>query len=203
MIKHIFNSRKVLAGSLLAVVLGTASIAAIAGDYRQGMGGKMEGEMNCQDDNGRPDRGYRMDRDDDMGMPGMGRDQGMGMSGMGMGHGMMGMGRMGGGRDFAFRGLDLTDEQRASMTSIQDKMRKQHWALMVEMMDAQNTIRDLYEAKTFDEKALNKAYGKVAELQQKMFMAASEARTHMFGLLTAEQRQQLQQSPDGKKPDRS
>jgi Spy/CpxP family protein refolding chaperone len=61
----------------------------------------------------------------------------------------------------------------------------------------------LYAAKTFDEKALNKAYGKVAELQQKMFMVASEARTHMYGLLTAEQRQQLQQSPDGKKPERS
>jgi Spy/CpxP family protein refolding chaperone len=192
MIKHISNTRKVLAGSLLAVVLGTASIAAIAGDYRQGMGGKMGPGMNCQDDNGRPDRGYRMDRDDEMGMPGMG-----------MGHGMMGMGRMGGDRDFAFRGLDLTDEQRATMTTIQDKMRKDHWALMGEMMDARNTIRDLYAAKTFDEKALNKAYGKVAELQQKMFMVASEARTHMYGLLTAEQRQQLQQSPDGKKPERS
>ncbi|MFK4753189.1 Spy/CpxP family protein refolding chaperone [Oceanobacter antarcticus] len=179
MINAFTNSRKALAGRVLAILLSAASVAAAADDDRPERGDGMKGHA-CFDGRDGGGRYMRQGHNDEM-RPGM----------MTMGPGMMPMGRMGEGRELVWRDLDLTDEQRADMTGIRDKMRKDHWAVTGAMMDIHNTIRDLYAAEKFDEKALNKAYGKLAELQQQMFLIGTQAKTKMMALLSSEQRQQL------------
>tara|TARA_R110000868_G_scaffold750_5_gene5528 strand:- start:8161 stop:8781 length:621 start_codon:yes stop_codon:yes gene_type:complete len=189
MINAFTNSRKALAGSVLAILLGAVSVAATADDDRPERDDGMKGhacfdgrDRDGWDRDGRNGGGRHMRHADTDNMrPGM----------MSMGPGMMPMGRMGEERELVWRDLDLTDGQRADMTGIRDKMRKDHWAVTGAMMDIHNTIRDLYAAEKFDEKALNKAYGKLAELQQQMFLIGTQAKTKMMALLSSEQRQQL------------
>jgi Spy/CpxP family protein refolding chaperone len=116
----------------------------------------------------------------------MGRHMGPGMmGGYGMGPGMMG-GRMG-----LFHALDLTDEQQVKINKIQDETRKLHWGLMDEMMDQQAALRDLYSAPKQDSAAIEKAYKKLSQLQQKMYETSVEAQKRMEENLTKEQQETL------------
>jgi len=79
--------------------------------------------------------------------PGMMGGYGMGpgmMGGYGMGPGMMGYGPLG--------SLDLSDEQRTKINKIIDAEHKQHWAIMGQMMEEQNKMRDLFSADEPDPK---------------------------------------------------
>jgi Spy/CpxP family protein refolding chaperone len=116
-----------------------------------------------------------------------GRPVGPGMmgGGYGMGHGMMGN-RMG-----FFDRLDLTDEQQKKINKIQDETRKLHWNLMDEMMDQQAELRDLYAAPKQDPAAIDKAYKRLGQLQQKMYEASVEAQKRMEANLTREQQEKL------------
>jgi Spy/CpxP family protein refolding chaperone len=169
------NSRKAVAGGMLAILLGTTSIMAIAADDRPDKAKGMKDGQACVDERS---GGFGMHRRDQDGM------------GMGMGQGME---RMDGRYKLAFRGLDLTDKQRDDIRDIRDSMQKDRWAVTGKMMDAHNKIRDLREADKFDAKAINKAYEELAELQQEMFMIGVQAKTSMVSLLTTEQRQQLKE----------
>ena len=125
------------------------------------------------------------------------------MGGYGMGPGMMwgpgagGPGRMGPGMGIGpmggywGRGLDLSDEQRSKVNAIQDEVRKQHWGLMGSMMDEQSRLRDLYEAAKPDSAAIEQAYKRIGELQQKMFESSIDAHKRMDAVLTDEQRKQM------------
>lgn len=116
----------------------------------------------------------------------MGRQMGPGMmGGYGMGTGMMG-GRMG-----LFDALDLTDEQQTKINKIQDETRKSHWAQMGEIMDQQAQLRDLYSAPKQDSAAIDKAYKKLGEMQQKMYESSVEAQKRMETILTKEQQEKL------------
>ena len=103
----------------------------------------------------------------------------------GMGPGMMG-GRMG-----LFDALDLTDEQQAKINKIQDETRKSHWILMGEMMDQQAELRDLYSATKQDSAAIDKAYKKLGQLQQKMYETSVEAQKRIEANLTKEQQEKI------------
>lgn len=103
----------------------------------------------------------------------------------GMGTGMMG-GRMG-----LFDALDLTDEQQAKINKIQDETRKSHWSLMGEMMDQQAELRDLYSAPKQDSAAIDKAYKKLGQLQQKMYETSLEAQKRIEANLTKEQQEKI------------
>ncbi|KAI5915634.1 Spy/CpxP family protein refolding chaperone [Thauera sp. 2A1] len=128
--------------------------------------------------------------------PGGGPGYGMG-PGMMWGPGAGGPGRMGPGMGIGpmggywGRGLDLSDEQRSKVNAIQDEVRKQHWGLMGSMMDEQSRLRDLYEAAKPDSAAIEQAYKRIGELQQKMFESSIDAHKRMDAVLTDEQRKQM------------
>ncbi|HUX90668.1 MAG TPA: periplasmic heavy metal sensor [Gallionellaceae bacterium] len=119
----------------------------------------------------------------------MGRHMGPGMMG-GYGYGGMGPGMMG-GRMGLFEALDLTDEQQAKINKIQDETRKTNWALMGEIMDQQSELRDLYAAPKQDSAAIDKAYKKLGQMQQKMYDTGVEAQKRMEAILTKEQQEKL------------
>jgi len=139
---------------------------------------------------------------DGTGMMG-GSGQGMGMMGGGMGMGpgmMMGRGMGGMGMMMGMHGLnmlDLTDDQRKKINSIQDKLRKQHWEVMGKMMDEHSVLRDLYDAETLDAKKIGAAYDRVFKLKRQMIDAAINAHNDINAVLTKEQRQQLKQFRHG------
>jgi Spy/CpxP family protein refolding chaperone len=123
-----------------------------------------------------------------MGFGMMGGGYGMGpkmMGGYGIRPGMMG-GRMG-----LFEALDLTDEQQVKINKIKDETRKSHWLLMGEMMDQQAELRDLYSAPKQDSAAIDKAYKKLGQLQQKMYETSVEAQKRIEENLTKEQQEKL------------
>ena len=116
---------------------------------------------------------------------------GMGPGMMGGGYGM-GPGMMGGGYG-ALNGLDLSDEQRAKIDKIFDTERKQHWAIMGQMFEEQNKLRDLYNADEPDPKKVGALYGQIAKLRQQMLETHVQASNQMQQVLTKEQREQLRQ----------
>jgi Spy/CpxP family protein refolding chaperone len=159
-------------------ILGIAVIALLAsGAWAQGMGGWGMGMM------------------DDSDMPMMG--SGMGMMGGGMGPGSCGM--MGGGMGMmgygAFGTLDLTKDQQAKISKIQDELRKQHWALMGKMIDEQAKLRDLYSEDKLDAKKIGAVSDSVYALRKQMMESRIDATNRMRDVLTKEQREQLNKSP--------
>jgi Spy/CpxP family protein refolding chaperone len=118
-------------------------------------------------------------------MGGYGPGYGMmgGYGGYGMGPGMMGYG--------GFYGLDLTDAQRTKIDKILDNQHKQHWSVMGGMMEAQNKLRDLYQADPLDAKKIVAVYGDIAKMQQQLIESEVEAQNQIRNVLTKEQRAQL------------
>lgn len=189
--------RKVLVGLILVTTLSLVPAFVLA----HGGGGKY--------------RGYGMGHMGMMGGPGM---MGMGPMGMmgGMGHmGMMGMmGGMGpkmmGGPGMMGMGhgmmggmgplhmLDLSDEQRAKIRSIQENVRKQHWEIMGRIMDESSKLYDLFAADKPDPKKIGSVYGKIFDLKRQMIETSIDARNQMEGVLTKEQHEQLEQMHRGR-----
>lgn len=126
------------------------------------------------------------------GYGGYGMGPGMMGGGYGMGPGMMGM--MGPGMMMGyggFYGLDLSDAQRAKINKILDGERRQHWAVMGGMMDAQSKLRDLYDATPLDPKKIGAVYGEIAKMQQQLIVSQVEAQNRIWNILTKEQREEL------------
>ena len=116
-----------------------------------------------------------------------------GMGGMGpMMGGMGGMGPMMGGMGMAGM-IELSDEQRSQLNSIGDELRKRHWEIMGPMMEEWSVLRDLWQAKEHDPKAIGAAYGRLFDLRRQMIEAAIEANNRRRSLLSDEQREQLKQ----------
>jgi Spy/CpxP family protein refolding chaperone len=158
-------------GWLLAVVIVTADVSAHgggAGGYGPGYGygyGMGPGMMG----------GYGM-----MHGPGM-----MGGEGMMYGPGMMGMGPV--------WMLNLTDEQRAKISKLQDELRKKQWATMGQIMDEREKLFELYSDDSPDAKKVGAVYGKIFDLRRQMIEATIDTQNRMQALLTKEQRAQLDQ----------
>jgi len=129
--------------------------------------------------------------------PGMMGGYGMGpgmMGGYGMNPGMMGGYGMGPGMMDGYWGswLDLTEEQLATINKIHEETRKAHWALMYEMLNQQARLRELYQAPTRDNAAIDAATKEFGKLQQQMYDSAVDAHKRMEGVLTKEQQERLQ-----------
>ncbi len=143
-------------------------------------------------------------------MPMMGRGGpmggGMGMMGMmpmmmrgGMMPMMGGMGMMGGGMMPMMMGrqgmmlgmLDLSDEQRARIRTIQRETASKVRRLWVQMADEADRLRDLYAADRPDPKAIGRAYSKIFDLKRQIIEARVAARNRMTDVLTPEQRKAL------------
>jgi len=177
-----FN-KKLIASGLMAVCLSAGALSANAESSDKDVKDRGEHhEMRRDDDRGEfklMGRDERGERDHRPGGP-----EGFGPRGMGL----------------ALHMLDLSEEQMDKITDIRDKARKDDWAIRGDMMDVNNTIRDLSRADEFDRKALSKAFAELAELQKKTFLLETNARLNVMAVLTDEQRLQLREPPKRQKP---
>ena len=112
--------------------------------------------------------------------------------GYGMGHEMMGWGN--------FRGLNLSDDQKSKITPIRKEMRTKQWALMGEMMDAQDKLQELYDADKQDSAAINKQYRVIEDLRRQMVDNSVDAHNRINSILTKEQREKSRESGRGYGP---
>jgi Spy/CpxP family protein refolding chaperone len=177
-----------LAGLVLAAALAVGPATATAQETEGMMGGYGMGP-GMMGGHG----GYGMGP----GMMGGGYGYGMGPGmmggyrGYGMGPGMMGGYGMGPGAMSGYSALKLSDEQRTKINKIRDQERKEHWAVMGHMLDAQSKLRDLYNTEKPDPKKVGAAYGELAKLRQQMIEAHVQAQNDIHDVLTKEQRDQL------------
>ena len=187
----------------IATLVASGSVAAHGGAGAQGCMGSAVGADMGHGMMGGQGMGHGMMGGHGMGhdmMGGQGKGQDM-MGGHGMGHGMMGgqgkgqdmMGGQGMGHGMMGGALDLSNEQRKQINRIHTALRKQHWALQGERIDAQGELSDLYADEPLDGKRIGAAYAKIFDLQRQMIEAAIDARNQHRAVLTEEQREQLQQ----------
>lgn len=114
------------------------------------------------------------------------------MGGYGMGHGMMGYGN--------YRDLDLNKDQRNKITQIRKTMRIKQWALMSDMMDAQDNLQELYDVDKQDAAAINKQYKILEDLRRQMVENMVEANNQINAILTKEQREKMRERNRGYGP---
>ena len=171
----------VLAASLFGVIANLAA-AEQPSDWQGGMGPGMTGGYGP---------GYGMGQSM-MGGYGHGCDMGPGMrDGYGMGHGMMGG---------SFRELGLSDEQRSKITKIRHEMRTRQWAVMGQMMDAQDRLQELYDADNQDATAINQQYKVIEGLRSQMVDNSVDAHNRINSILTKEQREKFREWGHGYGP---
>ena len=166
----------VIAASLFGVI-SNLSAAEPASDWQNGMG---------------PGMGPGM-----MGGYGHGYDMGPGMMGgygpgYGMGPGMMGLGN--------FRGLNLSADQKSKITQIRQEMRTRQWAVMGQMMDAQDRLQELYDADKQDSAVINMQYKVIDDLRRQMVDNSVDAHNRINSILTKEQREKSRESDRGYGP---
>ena len=112
--------------------------------------------------------------------------------GYGMGPGMMGWRN--------YRELNLSAEQKSKITQIRQEMRTKQWALMGEMMDAQDSLQDLYDVDKQDAAAINKQYKEIEDLRRQMVDNSVDAHNRINSILTKEQRERLRETGRGYGP---
>jgi Spy/CpxP family protein refolding chaperone len=154
----------VMAASLFGVV-SNVSAAEPSPDWQNNMGPGMMG-------------GYG---------PGYGMGHGM-MGGYGpgygMGHGMMGWGN--------FEDLNLSKDQKAKITQIRHEMRTKQWAVMGQMMDAQDKLQELYDADKQDSAAIKKQFKVIEDLRLQMMDNSVDTHNQITSILTKEQQEKFQ-----------
>jgi len=132
----------------------------------------------------------------------MGQGYGPGMMGQGMGPGMMGYGMMGQGMGPGMMGgmmyganpyaaLDLSAEQRAKISTIQEELWRKRWNLMGKMHEERYHMYQLMSGAVTDEAAARKAYQTMADAHKQMFEAMLAAHKQIDAVLTKEQRDKL------------
>jgi Spy/CpxP family protein refolding chaperone len=112
--------------------------------------------------------------------------------GYGMGPGMMGWGN--------YRELNLGADQKSKITQIRQEMRTKQWAVMGEMMDAQDNLQDLYDVDKQDAAAINKQYKEIEDLRRRMVDNPVDAHNRINSILTKEQREKFRESGRGYGP---
>jgi len=118
---------------------------------------------------------------------------GYGMMGQGMGPGMMG-GMMGPGMMYGanpYAALDLSAEQRAKISAIQEQLWRKRWDLMGRMHEERYHMHQLMSGVVTDDAAARKAYQAMADAHKQMFDAMLAAHKQIDAVLTKEQRDKL------------
>lgn len=118
-----------------------------------------------------------------------------GMMGGGYGHGMMGGMGMGmmmeSPRAGMVRSLSLSEEQRAKINKLSDKLHHDNWASMGKIMDESTKLRDLYEADKRDADAIAGVYQNIFDTKIRMIKAMVTTENQIESLLTSDQLAQL------------
>jgi protein CpxP len=108
----------------------------------------------------------------------------------GRGWGGEGEGRMGG---MMFRGINLTDDQKAKMKEIGQSFRDSTKSLHEQLRAKRQELRQASEGSTFNEALATQKLQESAGLQAKLMGEQFRMRQQMLSVLTPEQKTQLEQ----------
>lgn len=70
-------------------------------------------------------------------------------------------------------------------------MRAKQWAVMGQMMDAQDRLQELYDADNQDAAAINKQYKVIEDLRSQMVDNSVDAHNRINSILTKERREKF------------
>lgn len=116
---------------------------------------------------------------------GRGRGEGKGWGGRG--------GEFGGIRGGVFRGITLTDDQKAKMKQISESLRGRTQSLHQELRAKRQELRQATEGGTFNEALVTQKLQESAGLQAKLMGEQFKLHQEMQSVLTAEQKAQIEQ----------
>lgn len=105
------------------------------------------------------------------------------------GHGFGGMRARG-----FFRGLNLTDDQKAKMKQIRQSFAETNKPLREQLRAKRQELRQANEGGTFNEALATQKLTEIAPLQAKLMAARANLHQQMLSVLTPEQKAQLEQS---------
>jgi protein CpxP len=117
------------------------------------------------------------------------RSEWRGRRGQHKGHGMRGM-RAGG----FFRGLNLTEDQKAKMKQIRETFAATNKPLREEVRAKRQELRQASEGGTFNEALATQKLTEIAPLEAKLMAERAKLHQEMLSVLTAEQKAQLEQA---------
>jgi Spy/CpxP family protein refolding chaperone len=117
--------------------------------------------------------------------------------GYGQGYGpgagpMMGGGGYGYGQGGGLAALELSDQQREKVLSLQEEHRRKNWETMGQMRAEMFKLRSLYNSD--DGKAIVEQQRKVDDLRRQMLVSRLEMRKQVEQVLSPEQRKPLRSS---------
>ena len=121
---------------------------------------------------------------------GEGHGKGWGHKGKG---GRGGWGKGGGMRGMMFRGITLTEDQKAKMKQIGQSFRERTQSLHQELRAKRQELRQASEGGTFNETLATQKLQESAGLQAKLMGEQFKMRQEMLTVLTPEQKTQLEQ----------
>jgi Spy/CpxP family protein refolding chaperone len=130
-------------------------------------------------------------------MGGYGGGYGMGPGIMGGGYGM-GQGMMFGYTNDAYGGLNLTPEQRKTISAIHEQTFKAMWQHMGAMHGHDYHMHGLFGSGPLDEAEARKSFQAMTDTQKAMFEMQLDARKKIDGVLTKEQREKLGRNRSGR-----
>jgi len=116
-----------------------------------------------------------------------------GRGGRGNGAGREGRGERGGMHGMMFRGINLTDDQKAKMKQIGQSFRERTQSLHQELRAKRQELRQASEGGTFNEALATQKLQESASLQAKLMGEQFRMRQEMLAVLTPEQKTQLEQ----------
>jgi len=91
----------------------------------------------------------------------------------------------------ALRRLDLDDDQREGVRTIMKDLKEDIRPVMAEAKAGQQKLKELIKAASYDKKAVAALAEKEGKLATERMMITSKALSEVFGLLTEEQRSEL------------
>ena len=100
-------------------------------------------------------------------------------------------GMRGGGMEF--RGLDLTDDQRAQLRKIRDARQSEFKAAGEKLRAAREGMRELLEADSINESAIRGKSQEVAAAEAEVAILNAKVRAESMQILTSEQQQKLKE----------
>ena len=102
-------------------------------------------------------------------------------------------GGRGGMRGMMFRGIDLTEDQKAKIKTISESFRERTKSLHQELRAKRQELRQASESGTFNEALATQKLTETAGLQAKLMGERFKLRQEMQAVLTAEQKAQIEQ----------
>lgn len=93
-----------------------------------------------------------------------------------------------GGHGMMFRGLDLTDEQKAQMKTIRQASKESTKSIREQMKANRQKLQTLSESGTFDEAQVKAIAAEQGNLSAQMIVEKEKVKTQMLAILTPEQK---------------